>query len=151
MSLFDGIKKVKLYTGPIRKMYADNFKLVRGKVDFKPNVSKTYRSEANFYKDAESGPDYKNIELGVILPDFDKALNHCTQVVNENKSIILKVLNGEIGDIAEREKKIAEIKEASTILFYDRQEVKFKREETQKELKSLVKKAEEARNNKNKK
>ena len=151
MSLFDGIKKVKLYTGPIHMMYADNFKLVRGKVVFKPNVSKTYRSAATFYKDAESGPDYKNIELGVILPDFDKALNHCTQVVDENKNIILKVLNDEIGDIAEREKKIAEIKEASTILFYDRQEVKFKREETQKELKSLVKKAEEARNNKNKK
>lgn len=144
MGLFDSIKKIKIYIGPIHTMYPDKFKLVKGQIDFKPNTSKKFKSSANFYKDAESGPEYKNLEFGRVLPNFDAALVACTKVVNNHKDTLMKIINEEITD-KQKEAKLKEIIEAATILYYEKQDVVFNREITQKEFKSLEKTAAESR------
>ncbi len=144
MGLFDSIKKIKIYIGPIHTMYPDKFKLVKGQIDFKPNTSKKFKSRANFYKDAESGAEYKNLEFGCVLPNFDAAFVACTKVVNNHKDTLMKIINEEITD-KQKEAKLKEIIEAATILYYEKLDVVFNREITQKEFKSLEKTAAESR------
>jgi len=145
MGLFDSIKKVKIYIGPIHTMYPDKFKLVRGQIGFKPNTSEVFKSRANFYKDAESGPEYKNLEFGCVLPSFDAALAACTKVVNDHKDTLKKIITDEITDKQKEDKLKEEIIEAATILYYEKLDVVFNREITQKEFKSLEKTAAESR------
>ena len=154
ISLLDGLIKVKLYTGPIRKVYADNFSLVRNRPVYKMNDTKFFKQHANFFIGDGAGGDYENIELGGVLPNEKEARSICDQIVSAKQATLMSVLTGRVSNPKEQHRILDEIQNESVVYYYNKDELKFEREVTKKELKELVKKAETLRErdkNKNKK
>ena len=150
-NLLNGLIKVTLYTGPITKVYADNFKLSNGRIKY-DKVTENHKQEATFYLDKDAGADYVSVELGGVLPDKKGAEDLCSQVVSANYDDLMRALNGTITDIKERQRIFKSVTKASVLYYYDFHELKKEREVSKKELKNMLDDAENARNNqKNKK
>ena len=148
-SVLDGIGNIKIYTGPIHKIYADDFTLVRGRpVCTKKDV--IIQRRANFYIGDGAGGSYENIENGCVLPSREEAIKNCDQSVSTNKAKLIGVLSGKISDPKEAHRILDTVKAESESLYYIPSELKYEQDMPKKKVKEYVKKAEEARN-KNKK
>ena len=148
-SVLDGIGNIKIYTGPIHKIYADDFTLVRNRPVFaKKDV--VVQKRANYYIGDGAGGSYENIEQGCVLLSREEAIKKCDQSVASNRDKLMSVLAGRVTDPKEAHRILDMVKAESESLYYIPGELKPEQDMPKKKVKEYVKKAEEARN-KNKK
>ena len=149
LGILDGMIKIKIYTGPIYKVYADDFTLVRNRPVCTKKETKV-KKYANFYIDEGTTGDYTNIEYGCVLPSREEAIKKCDQSVAEKKATLMSVLSGRITDPKEEHRILVSVSMDSEVLYYNKDELKYESTTTKKKLKELIKKA-DADRNKNKK
>lgn len=155
LSVFDAINKlvgnsIRIYTGPIHKVYADDFELDRRGRPLHRKKYAIVKKYANFYICDESGDIFESIELGYVLPTHEDALKYCDDTFNKNKTAITNVLNGRVTDPKEAHRILESIKADSACEYYIPSELQYSHDMSKKDFKLLIKKREE-RDNKNKK
>ena len=140
------IGSVAIYKGALKKLYADDFVLLRNRPVYR-KISEDIGKKGYFYK----SKDNKNIKVddGCILPTKVEATKHCDDTVQKYMPSIIKALSGRVTE--EEAKKILEmVKKESECIYYEPDKLVHDYDMPKKELTKLIKKVEE-KNNKNKK
>ena len=154
LSVFDAINKivgnsVRIYTGPIHRIYADDFELVRGRpLCVKKDV--IVKKHASFYLYDANNNIFENMDYGMVIPTHSEAIKHCDDVVLKNKTALTNALSGRVNDPREIRRILESIKNDSESLYYISSELVYSHDISKKDFKQLIKKREDF-NNKNKK
>ncbi len=153
LNVFDAINKlvgnsVRIYRGPIHRVYADDFELVRGRPLYKKK-DVIVKKHASFYLCDGDNNKFQNMDYGVILPTQNEARNLCDDAVNKNKTLLINILNGRIQDPKEAQRLVDGIVEESDYLYYIPNELVYSHDISKKEFKQFVKQIED-HNNQNK-
>lgn len=136
-TLEDLVKQsVEIYTGPVHKIYADEFKLVRGNFGYK-KVDDIIKREAFFYK---SGYDFICMDTGEKLPTEDEAIKYCGNIIDKKKLTIIQMLSDPNVSPKNLQRFLNEIVNESSCSFANNSEIKYARTMPGKEFKELIKK-----------
>ena len=140
LGVFGAIKKAiaeryKIYTGPIYRIYAYDFKLNDGEVKV---IKKDIIREENalFY---DVGFGYSSIKHGSILPSYEEASGFCNRVIEKMEPEIFELLIGDISSSKEEAKIIEKVQSDSSCIYYIPAELKYSHSISSKELKELKK------------
>lgn len=138
LNIFDSISSifdhpVRIYEGPIHRIYADDFNLARGRAVYKKK-DVIDKKVANFYMVDGKGYDFENIEHACILNTRDEAIAWCDEVVKNREQTIRSVLNGQITDPKEAHRLLDDIKSDSSCIYYIHNELKYSHTISKKEL-----------------
>jgi hypothetical protein len=145
LNVFDAINNlvgnsVRIYTGPIHKIYADEFELVRGRPLCKKK-DVIVKRHASFFV-CDDGKNFENLDYGIILPTHEEAIRLCDDAIIKSKTTLTNVLAGRITDPKEAHRILESVKESSTSLYYIPSELEFSHNISKKDFKQLVKKRE---------
>ena len=130
------IKKIQIYKGPIWKVYADNFRLIKKTVLYDKKFIELPET-GYFYIGDGKGGDYINIKYNCVLPDKNKAINDCASAVKEMEDRIYEILIDDKLEPKERNLRLKEFSEKSRCLYYDRNSLETDRKVDTKELKKM--------------
>ena len=144
------IGKIQLYTGPIYKVFADDFVLDK---HGRPSCVKKHKIEkknANFYIGDGKGGEYENLEYGCVLAQRGVAIEMCDDAIKVSKPTIMGAFRKE--DPKEQHRILEQVKIDSECLYYDPTSLKPSEKITKKELVKRIKLRDEINaKNKNKK
>ena len=145
--------KVTIYSGPIHKVFADDFKLNKnGTIGFTKVQDKKKDVTGYFYVGEAKGGELTSIDEDCVLPNRDAAFKLCTNVVNNNAPALMNALTGNI-DPKEASLLYKKVREESEVIYYDKNEVKPFSEQSRKDFNETLRQAEverEKRKTKNK-
>ena len=138
LNIFDSISNifdhpVRIYEGPVHKIYADDFRIMRGRPIYKKK-DVIDRKNANFYMVDGKGYDFENIEHACILNTRDEALAWCEEVIKNREQTLRSILNGQIADPKEAHRILDEIRNDSSCIYYIQSELKYSHTISKKEL-----------------
>jgi len=142
--------KLQLYTGPIYKVFADDFVLdkhSRPSCKMKSGIAKNI---ANFYMEDSKSGEYKCLEYDCVLAERKEAIGCCEDAFKESKPAIMGAFK--IEDPKERHMALDKIKADTECLFYNPHELRPSEKVTKKELAKRIRLRDEVNSkNKNKK
>ena len=143
-SLFDG-GKVTIYSGPIHRVCADDFKLNKnGTIGFTKVQDKRKDVTGYFYVGEAKGGELTCIDEGYVLPNRNLAFKMCTDIVVKNTPALKDALTGKV-DPKEASLLYKNVREESEVLYYEKNEVKPFGEQSKKDFKETLRQAEEER------
>ncbi len=119
IKVFDSIKNifnppVRLYTGPIHKIYADRFELERGQIKYK-RTETIVNEKGTFIK---SGLAFWNIDYDIKLPDFYEASAYCENSVAINEKRVKNILIDPNLDTKKTIQKLDDVSTSTGCIFY---------------------------------
>lgn len=138
------IGSVTIYKGALKKLYADDFVLLRNRPVYR-KVSEDTNKKGYFYKDK----DNKNIKIddGCILKTKEEAVKYCDEIVQKNMLKVMNALSGRVND-DEASKILNSIKKETECIYYEPEKLEYSYDMPKKEWKKLIKQVEEKNKNK---
>lgn len=136
-SLEDLVKQpVEIYRGPVHKIYADEFRLVKGNFGYK-KIDEITKRDAYFYK---SGYDFICLDNNEKLPNKDEAIKYCSNIVDGKKRTIIQMLADPNTTPKNLQRFLNEVMDESSCVYSDSSEIRFERKMPGKEFRELIKK-----------
>lgn len=140
LKIFDAVSKVfkpsvEIYVGPIHKVYAEDFKLVKDKAVYRRKDIIT-KKNAYFYK---NGLDYINIEHDCVLPTQEEANDYCIRTMRVKQLKLTEVLKGLIDNPKEKRRFLEDVTRDSSCIYAAPSEIKYSHTISNSEFKELIK------------
>ena len=128
---------VEIYKGPIRKVYADDFRLDDSGKPVYQRKDTIIKEDATFYKRAF---DFVNIEFNCILANQEEAVDYCNSVMEKRNNVLKSLLNDSKVDAKEEHRLFNKLRQDSSCIYYKIDELNYSHTVSGDKFKEIVKK-----------